>query len=105
MKYISTIVRENKVVAKKKPKKKVVRKVITVMITEVNTRYLKVYADSQEEAKGIAKIWCDKEVNIDDKIVVDKDGYCCESLQGSVFGFTTEIFGKSVDEVVNLSED
>lgn len=102
MKYISTIVRENKMIVKKKTVKK--RKIITVAVQQVDTRYIKVYAKNNTEAESIAKQWYAREKNVDSKIV-HKDGEPLEYLNGpTTYGFTTNILGKPIDQWVDFEE-
>jgi hypothetical protein len=101
MKYIDTIVKENKVSTKKKLHK---RKIITVAVQKVSTVYIKVYASTNDRAEAIAKSWYETGRN-DDKIV-KIGGDPAEYLNGPItYGFTTEILGKPIEDMVDLSED
>src|ERR1700748_85225 len=106
MKYISTIVKDNAMAAKKKAVKKLhadpmTRKVITVAVQKVSTTYLKVYAKSNDVAEKIAKAWY--ETGKYDNNIVKIDGEPAEYLNGpNTYGFTTEILGRPIDDMIDL---
>lgn len=85
-------------------KKTVKKKIITVAVQKVSTTYLKVYANSNDQAEKIAKSWYEAGEN--DNKIVKIDGEPAEYLNGpSTYGFTTNILGRKIEEQVDVSEN
>lgn len=100
MNYISTIVKQNKQAVKKSAKKtKSKKKTITVAIQKVETTYVKVIANSSEQAMKIARSWNEEGKN-NNKILK------MEILIGPhTYGYAANSCGIPFDKIVNFSEE